>query len=131
MESFSENAGNQFQTAAAVFLADPLHVFSLQPDLQDKREICSELESIREIEKNTVSKSRRRLPYHSDLLTAVRALLRIGDTQPHIKIRQPLTPFPFHRSLLAVGGASCKNIDTWPNRKVRVPARSPLTVCCR
>ena len=24
-------------------------------------------------------------------------LLRIGDTQPHIKIRQPLTPFPFHR----------------------------------
>ena len=58
-------------------------------------------------------------------------LLRIGDTQPHIKIRQPLTPFPFHRSLLAVGGASCKNIDTWPHRKVRVPARSPLTVCCR
>ena len=105
--------------------------------MQDKREICSELESIREIEKNTVSKSRRRLPYHSDLLTAARparqegALLRIGDTQPHIKIRQPLTPFPFHRSLLAVGGASCKNIDTWPNRKVRVPARSPLTVCCR
>ena len=137
MESFSENAGNQFQTAAAVFLADPLHVFSLQPDLQDKREICSELESIREIEKNTVSKSRLRLPYHSDLLTAARVagkegdLLRIGDTQPHINIRQPLTPFPFHRSLLAVGGASCKNIDTWPNRKVRVPARSPLTVCCR
>ena len=132
MESFSENADNQFQTAA-----NPLHAFSLQSDLQDKREICSELESFREIEKNTVSKSRRRLPYHSDLLTAARPasqegdLLRIGDTQPHIKIRQPLTLFPFHRSLLAVGGASCKNIDTWPNRKVRLPARSPLTVCCR
>ena len=51
MESFSENADNQFQTAAAVFLAAPLHAFSLQSDLQDKREICSELESIREIEK--------------------------------------------------------------------------------
>ena len=48
MESFSENAGNQFQTAAAVSLADPLYAFSLQSDLQDKREICSELESIRE-----------------------------------------------------------------------------------
>ena len=137
MESFSENAGNQFQTASAVSLADPLHAFSLQSDLQAKMEICLGLESIREIEKNTVSKSRRRLFYYSDLLTAVRAasqegdLLRIGDTQPHIKIRQPLTPFPFHRSLLAVGGASCKNIDTWPNRKVRLPARSPLIVCCR
>ena len=134
MESFSENAGNQFQTAAAVFLADPLYTFSLQSDLQDKSEICSELESIREIEKNTVSKSRLRLPYHSDLLTAARAagnqgdLLRIGVTQPNKKYANP---FPFHRSLLAVGGASCKNIDTWPNRKVRVPARSPLTVCCR
>ena len=73
MESFSENAGNQFQTAAAVSLADPLYAFSLQSDLQDKREICSELESTREIEQNTVSKSRRRLPYHSDLLTAARA----------------------------------------------------------
>ena len=87
MESFSENAGNRFQTAAAVFLADPLYAFSLQSDLQDKREICSELESTREIEQNTVSKSRRRLPYHSDLLTAARPasqegdLLRIGDTQ--------------------------------------------------
>ena len=45
MESFSENAGNQFQTAAAVVLADPLYAFSMQSDLQDKREVCSELES--------------------------------------------------------------------------------------
>ena len=101
MESFSENAGNQFQTAAAVSLADPLYAFSLQSDLQDKREICSELESTREIEQNTVSKSRRRLPYHSDLLTAARAagnreicseLVTLNLTQKYVN---PSHPFHF------------------------------------
>ena len=97
MESFSENAGNQFQTAAAVSLADPLYAFSLQSDLQVKREICSGLESIREIEKNTVSKSRRRLPYHSNLLTAARAAGNREICSELVTLNLTKnTPTPFH-----------------------------------